>query len=112
MTEQTDSSLAAYFEQDQASALDDAFTASVMQRATRQRRLALYVRVALGVGLAVCLAPMQEIALNSAEILMTSIVNIDHPLVAAFLAPINCVAGILSGVLLTLRTLHGRLISG
>ncbi len=108
MNEQTpDPVLAALFDQTQELP-DNNFSRSVMRNVTKHRfrRMALRLLPAL---VFLPFAPVTQVyATQLSQILMTSLVGIEAPVIAQLLAPINSVAGVLSIALLLLRMAYLR----
>ena len=109
MDEARDSQLQALFDKHDENLPDGLFTAEVVQGARKIRRIAIVRRAMLAVLLALLAVPLQDYALEFAEVLIVSLVQIDNALVAQLLAPINSVGGVLSVTLLLIRAAHKRL---
>ncbi len=88
------------------------FTDRVMAETRALRRRKIARRAMLGLLLAALSIPLQDIGIAVAEVAMVQLVEINNQLAAEVLAPINSVGGVLSAVLLFLRTVYRRLLRG
>lgn len=96
---------------DTHAALDEArFTDSVMAEARRLRRRKIALRVLLAVLLALISIPAQDLGMAIAQVAMVQLVEINNQIAAEVLAPINSLGGVLSAVLLFLRTVYRRML--
>ena len=88
----------------------EAFTARVMADTAHVSRLKYARRLAVALALAVVAIPMHEVGEQAAFLLATDLIALPPSLVADILAPLNSVGGLLTGVLLGLRSLYFRMI--
>ena len=114
MSDETNSAadIAEWFSEPQPAADEQSFTESVMAQTRRMRRRRIAQRVMIGLLLAAVSIPAQDLGLAIAELAMVQLVEVDNQLAAGVLAPINTVGGVLSVVLLFLRTVYRRMLRG
>ncbi len=88
---------------------DDDFVDTVVGELDGVRRSKVMRRIALGTLIALLAIPLQDVGLLTAHALMINLVELEAGLVAQLLAPINTVGGVLSAVLLCLRSAYLRI---
>lgn len=89
----------------------DNFEDQVMIQTTEPRRRKLARRAGLALLAAGAVVALQGVALHTSQLLLTSLIEIEHALTAELLAPINSVGGLLTAALLLLRSAYKRLFS-
>ena len=108
-TEDRDPQLQALFAQAYAEPAAQPFTEQVLRETDGLRRRALIRRIGLAVLLMLIAIPLEDFALEFAQLLIVSLVEVDNQLVGELLAPINSVGGALSLTLLGIRAAHKKL---
>lgn len=104
-----DSDLLAVFETNNQRLDGGLFEERLQTALVRRHRWTLARRACFALGLALLLAPVQDVALDLSAVLLTRLVEIENRLAAELLAPINTVGGIVSLSLLGIRLAHRRL---
>jgi hypothetical protein len=84
------------------------FSCSVLKEVTNRRYRRIALRLLPGFVFAPFVPDAQTFAIKLAELLMTSLVNIEGDMITQLLAPINTVAGALSISLIVLRVAYLR----
>lgn len=109
MSEQRNLDIQRLFAQAEHRPVDEKFTAAVMSEADSLRRRKIARRVLTGLAVSAVSFPLQDVALDFAQVMMTSLIELDNTLAAQLLAPINSVGGVVSALLLGLRIVYRRI---
>ncbi len=93
---------------------DDAYTAQVMARVDRRRRMVMLGRVGLVAVLVafelLLSAPLQNSVGAVTQALGTTLINVENEWLAIAAAPLNSIAGIIGMLLLGLHALYRRMV--
>ncbi len=93
---------------------DDAYTAQVMARVDRRRRMVMLGRVGLVAVLVafelLLSAPLQNSVGAVTQALGTTLINVENEWLAVAAAPLNSIAGIIGMLLLGLHALYRRMV--
>lgn len=105
----SDQSIKALFDAAEAPLGDDAFTASVLNKAGKLKRRIIIRRVLIGVVIFLAGIPLEDSILALSQILLVSLVEIPEGVVSQLLEPLNSVAGLLSVILVSMKVAHRKL---
>lgn len=113
MTEERDPMLESLFDAADRELVDDAFTAKVASAVKAQRRRVMLGRLAIVALLAfvelLLDSPLQNSLGTVADMLVTSLIPVEHEWLEFIVAPINSVAGLLGMLLLGLHFFYRKL---
>ena len=113
MTDERDPALQALFAETDRDLPAEAFVAGVIERADRQKRRAIVVRILAGLLVAVCAwllaSPLQEGAALLTRGLATPLLDPGNPLLGQLLLPVNSVAGLVALAIIGLRAVRRHL---
>lgn len=114
MNDERDPLLESLFEQAERELVDDKFVVRVMAQVATRRRNVLIGKLAI-VALLVALelllsAPLQNSASVIAQVLSTSLVELEGGRLALMVAPINSIAGLIGMLLLGMQFLYRRMV--
>ena len=103
---QLDPDLARIFAQADQPMLSDDFSHQVIKN-SRNKRNNNWLIAALLMGLLLIISdPLQNLGLALSEVLLVKLINMENQIAALVLAPLNSVAGVMSGLVLGLRLFY------